>query len=182
MHGPEWLISPVFSLSLIAVGLFFLFLALRTENEHRARQHNKEYDGIEISVIGRKVIDTSRGWIFFTLFLGGMAMGGHFLAEYTFHLYDETPIDRVTHGLSGMAITAIFLNLYLTRKRRLYYPVSIGASWVLFVLWEVYEWIKVITMGGEGFIQTGPLDMAIDLWVDTLGSLAICFICDEFTH
>lgn len=111
MHGPEWLTSPVFSLSLIAVGLFFLFLALRTENEHRARQHNKEYDGIEISVIGRKVIDTSRGWIFFTLFLGGMAMGGHFLAEYTFHLYDETPIDRVTHGLSGMAITAIFLNL-----------------------------------------------------------------------
>ena len=27
-----------------------------------------------------------------------------------------------------------------------------------------------------------PRDLAIDLWVDTLGALTICFIYDEFTH
>jgi hypothetical protein len=24
--------------------------------------------------------------------------------------------------------------------------------------------------------------MAIDLWIDSLGALAICFLCDEFTE
>jgi hypothetical protein len=45
------------------------------------------------------------------------AIGAHYLAENTFHVYDTTPVDRFTHGLSGMAITAIALNLYLTRKK-----------------------------------------------------------------
>jgi len=40
-----------------------------------------------------------------------------------------------------MAVTAIILNLYLTRKRQFYYVVSIGASWIAFILWEVYELI-----------------------------------------
>lgn len=56
------------------------------------------------------------------------------LAENTFHVYDVTPVDRFTHGLSGMAVTAIILNLYLTRKRQFYYVVSIGASWIAFIL------------------------------------------------
>jgi hypothetical protein len=48
-------------------------------------------------------------------------------------VYDTTPVDRITHGLSGMAITAIVLNLYLTR-REYYYPIAIGVSWIAFVL------------------------------------------------
>jgi len=78
------------------------------------------------------------------------AIGAHFLAEYTFHLYDTTPIDKFTHGLSGMAITAVILNFYLTRKRKLYYFIAIGASWVAFVLWEIYELAAVATgFGGK---------------------------------
>jgi hypothetical protein len=29
-------------------------------------------------------------------------------------------------------------------------------------------------------IVTGPWDLAIDLWIDSLAALAICFIYDEF--
>jgi uncharacterized membrane protein YjdF len=111
-----------------------------------------------------------------------VALGAHFLAEYTFHLYDITPIDRFTHGLSGMALTAIVLNLYLTRNRKYYYTVSIAVSWIPFVLWEMYEWIYATYSGPSGFIQTEPWDMVIDLWIDSLGALAICFLYDEFTE
>jgi hypothetical protein len=44
-----------------------------------------------------------------------------------------------------MAITAIVLNLYLTRTRKLYYFVAVGASWIAIVLWEVYEIVAVAT-------------------------------------
>ena len=81
-----------------------------------------------------------------------------------------------------MAITALVLNFYLTRKRQLYYFIAIGVSWVTFVLWEVYELAAVATGFGGGYIQTEPMDLAIDLWVDTLGALAVCFLYDEFSH
>jgi hypothetical protein len=81
-----------------------------------------------------------------------------------------------------MAITALILNFYLTRKRQLYYFVAIGTSWVAFVLWEVYELAAVATSFGGGYIQTEPMDLAIDLWVDSLGALAVCFLYDEFSH
>jgi hypothetical protein len=77
-----------------------------------------------------------------------------------------------------MAITA----LILTRKRKLYYFVAIGTSWIAFVLLEVYELAAVATGFGGGYIQTEPMDIAIDLWVDSLGALAVCFLYDEFSH
>jgi len=104
------------------------------------------------------------------------------LAENTFHVYDVTPVDRFTHGLSGMAVTAIILNLYLTRKRQFYYVVSIGASWIAFILWEVYELIYIAYSGLSGFIQSDSWDIVIDLWIDSLGALAICFLYAEFTE
>lgn len=180
MHGTSWLEDPVLSIVFFGIGAFFLFLALRTEDEHRKHQHHEAHSGIELSLLGRKVIDTSRGWFFFTMFIGSVALGAHFISEYTFHLYDTTSIDSLTHGLSAMGITAIVLNFYLTKRKRLYFPVSIGAAWIGFTLWEVYEWIMVGVQGPMGFIQTEPLDMGIDLWVDTLGSLAICFLYSEF--
>ena len=93
----------------------------KTERRHRAHQQS-EYDNIEREIFGRKIIDTNRGWILFTVSISFLAIGAHFLAENTFHVYDTTPIDKFTHGLSGMAITAIVLNLYLTRRREYYYP------------------------------------------------------------
>lgn len=54
--------------------------------------------------------------MFFTAFLGLSALGVHLFAEFVLHLYDVTPIDRFTHGLSGMAVTAVILNLRLTRN------------------------------------------------------------------
>lgn len=67
-----------------------------------------------------------------------------------------------------MEVTAIILNFYLTKKRELYYIVSIGASWIAFVLWEVYELILIALVGPSGFIQSEPWDITIDLWIDTL--------------
>jgi hypothetical protein len=110
----------------------------------RYHQHS-DHNDVRRVILGRKVIDTSTGWLLFTGFLVLSAIGAHFLAEYTFHLYDITPIDKFTHGLSGMAITAFILNFYMTRKRKLYYFVAIGVSWIAFVLWEVYELVAVAT-------------------------------------
>ncbi|MGQ9468283.1 MAG: hypothetical protein ACUVTD_00380 [Nitrososphaerales archaeon] len=59
-------------------------------------------------------MDTSDHLIIFTFLLSLSALIAHLLAEYVFHLYDITPIDRFTHGLSGMAVTAIILNLNLS--------------------------------------------------------------------
>ena len=81
-----------------------------------------------------------------------------------------------------MAITAVILNLYLTRERKLYYFVAIGTSWIAFVLWEVDELVAVATGLGGGYIRTEPMDLAIDLWVDSLGALAVCFPYDKFSH
>lgn len=181
MHGPPWLENPVLSLVLIAIGFYLLYRALKTEKHHRAHQ-NSDHGNIEREIFRHKVIDTNKGWILFTVSISLFAIGAHYLAENTFHVYDTTPVDRFTHGLSGMSITAIALNLYLTRRREYYYPIAIGVSWIAFVLWEVYELIYIAYSGPTGFIQSDPWDLAIDLWIDTLGALTICFIYDEFTY
>ena len=69
-----------------------------------------------------------------TLFLGVSAFAAYILAEYIFHIYDKTPIDRFTHGLSGMAITAFILNFNVTRSRKVCYPISTAFSWLDFIL------------------------------------------------
>lgn len=169
MHGEFWQENPVFSIALIAAGFILLFISFRL----KAKPHK------ELKIAGHKILDTSGRWLFFTLFIGLVAIGAHYLAEYVFHIYDVTPIDRFTHGISGMAITALILNFYLTKRRRVYYPTAIGVSWAMFVIWEVYEWISVM-VDPNTTIQTGPWDLAVDLWIDTLGALAICFIYDEY--
>ena len=81
-----------------------------------------------------------------------------------------------------MAVTAIILNLYLTKKRQFYYVVSIGASWIAFILWYLYVLIYIAYCGPSGFILSDSWDIVIDLWIDSLGALAICFLYDEFTE
>jgi uncharacterized membrane protein YjdF len=181
VHGPLWLENPTLSIVLIVIGFYFLYRAIITEKHHRTHQLS-EYDNVEREIFARKVIDTNKGWILFTISISLFAIGAHYLAENTFHVYDTTPVDRFTHGLSGMAITAIVLNLYLTRRREYYYPVAICVSWIAFIVWEVYELIYIAYIGPTGFIQSDPWDLAIDLWIDTLGALTICFFYDEFTH
>ena len=181
MHSEWWLENPTLSILLFCIAFYLLYIALRTKKHHRYHQQS-EYNDIQRVFLGRKVIDTSTGWLLFTGFIALSAIGAHLLAEYTFHVYDTTPIDKFTHGLSGMAVTAIILNFFLTRKRQLYYIVAIGASWIAFILWELYELIAVAYGFGGGFIQTEPMDFGIDLWVDTLGALAVCFLYDEFSH
>lgn len=181
MHGPPWLENPTLSISLILIGFYLLYRALQTDRHLRTHQ-TSQYGNLEREIFRRKVVDTNKGWVLFTISISLFAIGAHYLAENTFHVYDTTPIDRFTHGLSGMAITAIVLNLYLTRRREYYYPVAIGVSWIAFILWEIYELVYIAYSGPAGFIQSDPWDLAIDLWVDTLGALTICFIYDEFTH
>ena len=181
MHGQLWLENPTLSILLIIIGFYLHYRALQTEKHHRLHQQS-DHGNLEIEIFGRKVIDTNKGWILFTASISLFAIGAHYLAENTFHVYDTTPVDRFTHGLSGMAIAAIVLNLYLTKRREYYYPIAIGISWIAFILWEVYELIYIGYVGPTGFIQSDPWDLAIDLWIDTLGALTICFIYDEFTH
>jgi hypothetical protein len=181
VHGQLWLENPTLSILLIIIGFYLHYRALQTEKHHRLHQQS-DHGNLEIEIFGRKVIDTNKGWILFTASISLFAIGAHYLAENTFHVYDTTPVDRFTHGLSGMAIAAIVLNLYLTKRREYYYPIAIGISWIAFILWEVYELIYIGYVGPTGFIQSDPWDLAIDLWIDTLGALTICFIYDEFTH
>ena len=133
-----------------------------------------------MKIIKNKFLDTSNNWLLFTLLLSIGALTAHLLAEFVFHLYDVTPIDRFTHGLSGMAVTAIILNLDLSRNRKIYFTIGIAASWVAFILWEVFEGIYFY-LNPLGIIQTNLQDTLIDLWIDFLGALSTCFLCDELT-
>lgn len=181
MHGPLWLENPTISVILLGIAFCLLYKSLTTEKHHRKHQHSNHYN-VERELFGHKIVDTNKGWLLFTSFVGLAALGTHYLAENTFHVYDVTPVDRFTHGLSGMAVTAIILNLYLTKKREFYYIVSIGASWIAFILWEVFELIYIAYSGPSGFIQSDMWDIVIDLWIDSLGALSICFLYDEFTE
>ena len=173
MHGPNWFEDPTVSLIMIGAAIVFLALTIWRRQVGTGDPYN-----IQPKVSAHKILDTGDRWIFFTLFIGLSAIAAHLLAEYTFHIYDVTPVDKFTHGLSGMAITTFILNLNLTRGRKVYYPVSIGVSWLAFVAWEIYEWITVMTVPNSG-IEISLWDTAIDLWVDTLGALTICFFYDE---
>jgi hypothetical protein len=180
MHGGPWLENPAISIVLIAIGFYLLYRALKTERHHRVHQHS-DYGNIEKEFFGHKIIDTNKGWILFTVSISLFAISVHYLAENTFHVYDITPVDRFTHGLSGMAIAAIALNLYLTRRREYYTHIHrCFVDCIYFV--GIYELIYRAYIGPSGFIQSDPWDLAIDLWIDTLGALTICFIYDKFTH
>ena len=178
MHGPPVLESIFLPSVLVGAGLIMLALSI-----WRKKVQPEGVCGFNVApkIFGHKIIETSDRWLLFTIFIGLVAIGSHFLAEYALHIYDITPIDRFTHGLSGMAVTALILNFNLTRGRRVYYPTAIAVSWIGFIAWEVYEWISVAT-DPNTTIQTSPWDLAIDLWIDTLGALAICFIYDDFNR
>lgn len=109
MLGGWWLENPALLIVLFCIAFYLLYKALRIKKQYRYHQHSDHNDVQRV-------------------------IGAHFLADYTFHLYDTTPIGKFTHGLSGMVITVLVLNFYLTRKRHLYYFVAIGASWIAFVL------------------------------------------------
>lgn len=177
MHGPEALQDPIIPFIMIGLAAIFLCLFIWRIKTWKP----KDPYNIQPKIASHKILDTGDRWIWFTIFIALSAFAAHILAEYTLHLYDITPIDKFTHGLSGMAITAFILNFNLTRGRKVYYPVSIGVSWLAFVAWEVYEWIAVMTTANSG-IETSLWDMGIDLWIDSLGALAICFFYDELMH
>jgi hypothetical protein len=70
---------------------------------------------LEKGIAGHKIFETGGRWVLFTFFIALSAFGAHILAEYTFYIYDITLIDRFTHGLSGIAVTAFILNFNSTR-------------------------------------------------------------------
>lgn len=172
MHGSEWLSSPVISIVLIGIGILCLALAIK---------HRKTIRDVS-QIGGLKILDTSKEWILFTGFIVLLAVGIHLLMEYSLHWYDDPvkDIDTFTHALSGMAITAVILNLRLTQNRLFYYPLAIGASWIGFISWEIFEFYASQIPGS--YIEIDFWDTIIDLWVDSLGALSICFLCDELTN
>ena len=93
MHGEWWLENPALSIILILIAFYLLHKALRTKKQYRYHQHS-DHNDVQRVILGRKVIGTSTGWLLFTGFLVLSAIGAHFIAEYTFHLCDITPIDK----------------------------------------------------------------------------------------
>lgn len=176
MHGPPWLESIAIPSAMIVIG--FAILAVSIWRFNNRPEQGRGYN-ISLKMFGHRVIETSGRWLLFVLFLGLLAIGSHYLAEYSLHIYDVTPVDRFTHGFSGMAAAALILIFNLSKGRRVYYPVAIGLSAIGFIAWEVYEWVDVMT-NPDSVIETGPWDLAVDLWIDSLGALAICFIYDEY--
>lgn len=171
MHEGQLLVNLGIPIALIVGGGFFFYLSIK--NKDTIRNINE--------INGLKILDTSYEWLYFTSFIGLAAIGIHLLVELGFHWYDVTPIDNFTHAISGMAITAIVLNFNLTSKRKFYYPIAIGAAWIAFVSWEVFE-AAYVHLNPGGIIQINDWDTAVDLWIDFLGGLAICFLCDELTE
>lgn len=176
MHGPPWLESIAVPTAMIVLG--FVLLAISIWRFNKRPDQGRGYN-IGVKMFGRKVIETSDRWILFLLFMGLLAIGSHYLAEFSLHIYDITPVDRFTHGFSGMAAAALVLTFNLSKGRRVYYPLVIGLTWIGFLSWELYEWIDVTTNPDSGIVTT-PWDLAIDLWIDSLGALAVCFIYDEY--
>ena len=162
MHGPEFLSNPIIPIILIIGAGVLLYLSIKNGNTIRSI---RKINGVE-------VLDTSYEWIYFTGFIGFTAIGIHLLAEYNLHWYDVTPIDRFTHAISGMAITAIVLNFNLTSQRKFYYTIAIAASWIAFIGWELFEAIFVY-LNPDGFIEISNWDTAVDLWIDFLGSVEL---------
>lgn len=93
MHGEWWLKNPTLSIFLFCIAFYLLYRTLRTKKQYRYHQHS-DHNDVQRVILGRKVIDTSTGWLLFTGFLVLSAIGAHFIAEYTFHLCDITPIDK----------------------------------------------------------------------------------------
>jgi hypothetical protein len=177
MHGPPWLESVVVPSAMIAIGFAMLAVSVWRFNS-RPDDKDRMYN-IKLGIFGRKIIETSGRWLLFVMFMGLLAIGSHYLAEFSLHIYDVTPVDKFTHGFSGMAAAAFILIFNLSRGRRVYYPIAIGLSWIGFIAWELYEWVDVLTNPNSGIV-IGHWDTALDLWIDSLGALAVCFIYDEF--
>jgi len=89
---------------LFCITFYLLYRALHTKKQHRYHQHN-DHNDVQRIILGRKVIDTSTGWLLFTGFIALSAIGAHFLAEYTFHLYDTTPIDWNGHNCINLELS-----------------------------------------------------------------------------
>lgn len=104
MHGSHWIQEPFVSLIMIGLAFFFLYWAIIRKLQHKP----KEAYNLEKGIGGHKIFETGDRWVLFTPFIGLSAFAAHILAEYVFHIYNITPIDRFTHGLSGMAITDSF--------------------------------------------------------------------------
>lgn len=100
MHGEWWLENPTLSIVLLCIAFYLLYKALRTKKQYRYHQHS-DHNDVQSIILGRKVLDISTGWLLFTGLLALSAIGAHFLAEYIFHLYDITPIDKLLMDYLG---------------------------------------------------------------------------------
>ena len=69
MHGEWWLENPTLSIFLFCIAFYLLFRTLRTKKQYRYHQHS-DHNDVQRVILGRKVIDTSTGWLLFTGFLG----------------------------------------------------------------------------------------------------------------
>ena len=66
---------------LVCNSFYLIYRALRTKKQYRHHQLS-DHNDVQRLILGRKVIDTSTGGLFFTGSLALSAIGAHFLAEY----------------------------------------------------------------------------------------------------
>ena len=98
-----------------------------------------------------------------------------------YHLYWSTnEFDSLVHFLGGATLSAFFLWLYFysdlfnpaERKLKNFLLVSIFGAMFVAVSWEIYELFL-----GEAVINKAeyPFDTMLDIIMDLLGILAVCF-------
>ena len=115
--------------------------------------------------------------IFFLLALVG---GLNYIANL-YHLYwSANEFDSLVHFLGGAALAAFFLWLYFSsgyfnpakRDLKKFLLVSIFGAMFVAVSWEIYELFL-----GEAVVNKAeyPFDTMLDLIMDFLGAVAICF-------
>lgn len=104
----------------------------------------------------------------------------NFLAA-NFHLYWSIyEFDSLVHFLGGATLSAFFLWFYFfsgffkSQKRNLtkFLLISVFGTMFVAVSWEIYEFVL-----GEAMIQKleYPYDTMMDLIMDLLGAVAVCF-------
>ncbi len=124
---------------------------------------------------GRSWLETTRRWVYFTAFIGFLAIFIHSYGQtggFT-HGYWEEPnlyttwprFDEITHPLSSMALTAIILNLNLPMTYRKKWIVALNLGMFLGVVWEILE-----ALAPAGLVTITALDTLLDFHQDFYGS------------
>lgn len=121
---------------------------------------------------GQRLSWVTVGIVIGAIWLDALGNFQHFFAQYWWY-------DRLSHATGGMAVSAVFIDLFVSRFRQGHGFLSWGiAAWFGFMfgqfvgaMYEISEWL------GDWWFQTervrGLYDAPRDLWFNLIGGLAV---------